>query len=258
MKGWICFLLFLEVGSFAGAQTVGDKPTRFMMRIEPAMMVPLKRDLLGGIGLSPVCAALSGGLHYYFNENWGTGLEVQVALLPYIYRRKGPFYRKEYIPARYQEMELKGVRYSMESNFVAGGAFYRKNFGRLWWEAGLLAGVMTFETLITTDYYKPVYYKEEGTNFVYQHSMSGIDDSITSFVVSPQISAQYKLNSRLGLALNLGIIQPYRKIGYTMTLTDVFYKEDKVVESYQGKINAPVFRSRLALILNFKAIEKNN
>lgn len=256
MKGWLCFLLFLAGRGFAGAQTVGDRPTRFMMIVEHAVMVPLKSDLLGDIGLRPVRPALSGGLHYYFNENWGTGLEGHGALLTYVRDRKKSFYRKEYIPERYQEMKLKGGRRTLESSFIAGGAFYRKSLGGLWWEAGLLAGTIVFETPSEHDI-RTIYYKEEGTNFVHEHTVSDLRE-IRSFVISPQISAQYKLNSRLGLALNLGVLQPFRKVGYTMKLTDIFYQEENVVESYQGKVNAPMFYSRIALILNFRAIKKED
>lgn len=254
MKRWIFALLLVTGPGFARAQTVGDSPARFMMIWQGGLMTPLKKDLLGDVGLSRILPAFSGGLHYYFNENWGAGIDVQIASLPYIHNKKKSFYRKEYIPERYTEINFNDGRYSMESNFVAGGAFFRKRIGALWLETGLLAGVIKFETLTASNYERPVYYKEEGSNFIYQHKISDLDD-VTSFVVSPQVSIQYKLSSRLGLALNLGVMQPYRKVNYTMTLTDVFSQEDRVVESYEGKVNAPLFFSRLSLILNFKAIK---
>ncbi len=248
-------MLVLAGSDYAGAQTVGDKPTRFMMIVGGSVTAPLKSDLFSGMGRSRVLPGLSGGLHYYFNENWGIGWEVKVSLTPYIYSRKASFYREEYIPPTYREMELEGSRQTLETSFVAGGAFYRKNAGRLWLEAGLLAGMIVFETPRGVPQ-RSVYYKEEGTNFIHQHVMSELDE-IQSFAVSPQISAQCKLNSRLGLALNVGILQPFRrKVNYTLTLTDVFYQEDKVVESLQGKVSTPMLYSRLALILNFKAIGK--
>ncbi len=246
-------MLMLAGSGYASAQTVGKKPTRFMMIVGGSVMTPLKSDLLGGIGRSRVLPGFSGGLHYYFNENWGMGLEGQGALVPYRSNGKASFFRKEYIPESYREMKLKGSRYTLESGFIAGGGFYRRNAGRLWLEAGLLAGMIVFDTP-SESYPRVIYYKEEGTNFIHRHSMSELGE-IQSFAVSPQISVQYKLNSRLGLALNLGIIQPFRKkVNYTLTLKDVFYQEDKVIQSFQGKVNAPMLYSRLALILNFKAI----
>ncbi len=257
MKKWVCFLLMLAGSGYAGAQTVGDKPTRFMMIVGGSLMTPLKSDLVSGMGERWIRAGFSGGLHYYYNENWGIGMEGHVMLLPYIHTdRKVSFYRKGYIPESYREMELKGGKQTLESAFIAGGAFYRNNVGILWLEAGLLAGMMVFDAPSASNE-RSIYYKEEGTNFIHRHTISDLDQ-IKSFAVSPQISAQYKLNSRLGLAMNLGIIQSVRKVGYTMTLTDIFYQEDKVVESFQGRVNAPRMYSKLSLILNFKAIGKKD
>lgn len=252
MKKWLSFLLLLQMVVGAGAQTVGDRPSSLMITNGGTIMVPLKRDFLSDMGLSRVRPVFSSGVQYYLTENWGVGVEAQGGLIGFSDKRARSANRKAYIPKDFRMMDLEGNTYSQEWIFVGGGVSFRKMMDDLWLEAGVLTGVTVFDlpTKMT-----PVYYKEQGTNFIYQHARIQ-PEVLRVFMVSPRISAQYKLAQRLGISISLGVVQPFKSVDYQMKFKNVFTREEDVIE-HRGSIDAPTIFSRVSLIFNLAALKRN-
>lgn len=101
-----------------------------------------------------------------------------------------------------------------------------------------------------------VFYKEQGTHFIYRHTLETPED-MKSFVVSPRISVQHKLTQRLGLAIGLGLSQPFGKVDYQMRLTDVYQRGESVFKQ-TGRIDAPAISANISLILNLRSIKEKN